>query len=67
MGSPLNTKTHGSRVTETKKAINDARNRALDTVILRNQELNQQVQDKDYFELLLQSGASTNRGNIPLR
>jgi ethanolamine utilization microcompartment shell protein EutS len=67
MGSPLNTKTHGIRVTETKKAINDARTRALDTVILRNQELNQQVQDKDYFELLLQSGASTNRGNIPLR
>lgn len=66
MGSPLNTKTHGMRVTQTKKAINDARNRALDTVILLNQELNNQVQDKDYFELLLQSGASTNRGNISL-
>lgn len=66
MGSPLNTKTHGMRVTETKKAINDARNRALDTVILQNDKLNSQVQDKNYFELLLQSGASTNRGNISL-
>lgn len=66
MGSPLNTKTHGMRVTETKKAINDARNRALDNVILQNDKLNSQVQDKNYFELLLQSGASTNRGNISL-
>jgi hypothetical protein len=66
MGSPLNTKTHGTRVTETKKAINDARNRALDNVILQNDKLNSQVQDKNYFELLLQSGASTNRGNISL-
>jgi hypothetical protein len=66
MGSPLNTKTHGMRVTETKKAINDARNRALDTVILQNDKLNSQVQDKNYFELLLQSGGSTNRGNISL-
>ena len=66
MGSPLNTKTHGMRVTETKKAINDARNRALDNVILQNDKLNSQVQDKNYFELLLQSGGSTNRGNISL-
>ncbi len=66
LGSPLNSNTHGMRVTKTKEAINKARNRALDTVILLNSKLNEDVQNKDFYELLLRTGQSTNRGNNPL-
>jgi hypothetical protein len=66
LGSPLNSGTHGIRVTETKKIITDARNRALDTVILQNKKLWNQVQDQKFFEDQLGLGYSTNRGNNPL-
>ena len=66
LGSPLNTSTHGARVTETKKLISDARKRALDAVILQNKQLWNQVQDQNFFEDQLSIGKSTNRGNNPL-
>ena len=66
LGSPLNSSTHGRRVTETKKVITDARNRALDNVILQNKQLWNQVQDQNFFEDQLGLGYSTNRGNNPL-
>jgi hypothetical protein len=66
LGSPLNTHTHGIRVTETKKLINEARTRALDNVILQNKELWNQVQDKDFFESQLKFGFTTDHGNNPL-
>lgn len=66
LGSPLNTSTHGARVTQTKKLISDARKRALDAVILQNKQLWNQVQDQNFFEDQLSIGKSTNRGNNPL-
>lgn len=66
LGSPLNSYTHGERVTETKRILNEARNTALDNVIEQDPRLAGLVENKAEYEFRLQQGDSTNRGNNPL-
>jgi hypothetical protein len=66
LGSPMNRKAHGYRVKMTRQRLSEARSRALDEVIRRDEGLTQQTQELEHLQLLLKSGFSTDRGNIDL-